>query len=695
MKDHICVGLNRTFSGWLVTIIVCFAVVLLLTACNSNNDHNSSNGNPGDGEIVNETPDNGMPAAITLQGNIPGQLIKNTANCLDSNGLVLATVNVYAGNIHYPVEDARVTFIQSLPVTASETGQFHYEVSFANSNNSSYFLSLTCGTNNMLLSHDVQAKHKLMNVFVSQNPDGLQLGDLVLPAKHINTDASCAECHVLNDSLQVTLLDFSGESIDLCNTCHDGSVALGQSEGHVSTDMSCLECHNALSWQIDTLDHQHVSYMTCIECHNNQAAQGKPATHIATDSICNACHAPGTAPWAPLSQPVDHGHVFGSCTSCHCNIIAALGNCGLGLVHPLVQQECGDCHSTNLWLPLAVDHSVLTDACVTCHDGVSASGKGNSHIETTDHCDACHEPAPATWAPVLSANVNHDEVVGSCASCHVCVIGPCNMLPAGHSDYVDDCGACHSSAGWLPLVVDHVLTTTQCITCHDGTNASGKSRSHINTTEVCEACHNPVPATWIPVAPADVDHNEVIGTCASCHAICIIECNFSFSHRDYVDSCGACHSTMTWLPLEVDHSLTTAQCVACHNNAIESGKFASHPDTSDVCEACHKPPPESWLVFFTVDHNEVNGECINCHNCVIEGPSCLKTPDDHFRYTFECGACHSTANWRPVQTFNHGAVIGNCSDCHDGIVARGKSDTHIVTTLECNVCHTTESWTPN
>ncbi|MDH5232084.1 MAG: hypothetical protein OEY38_18625, partial [Gammaproteobacteria bacterium] len=64
------------------------------------------------------------------------------------------------------------------------------------------------------------------------------------------------------------------------------------------------------------------------------------------------------------------------------------------------------------------------------------------------------------------------------------------------------------------------------------------SATHILSTDICEACHS--TTAWVPVIT--VDHNEVLGTCETCHP----------APADHVAAgvtaaCESCHSTITWL----------------------------------------------------------------------------------------------------------------------------------------------------
>ena len=76
-----------------------------------------------------------------------------------------------------------------------------------------------------------------------------------------------------------------------------------------------------------------------------------------------------------------------------------------------------------------------------------------------------------------------------------------------------ECNACHLTSAWLPATFDHAAETRTCNTCHNGIYATGKNSAHILSTETCDACHSNV--SWVPTVR--VDHNDVIGTCVSCH----------------------------------------------------------------------------------------------------------------------------------------------------------------------------------
>lgn len=99
-----------------------------------------------------------------------------------------------------------------------------------------------------------------------------------------------------------------------CETCHsDGSFA--------GTPTRCGECHAQAS---------------------RTRATWRPPTHLPTTNSCDSCHRPNT--WAPVIR-FDHLEVFGTCSSCHNNVIVA----GQHPQHIATTSECDDCHNTRMW----------------------------------------------------------------------------------------------------------------------------------------------------------------------------------------------------------------------------------------------------------------------------------------------------------------------------------------------------------
>lgn len=152
------------------------------------------------------------------------------------------------------------------------------------------------------------------------------------------------------------------------------------------------------------------------------------------------------------------------------------------------------------------------------------------------------------------------------------------------------------------------------------------------------------------------------------------------------------------------HQGMSSNCNGCHNgvNLNGTGKFLPHKvpihvATSNMCQACHTPQGFGIIPF--VDHQEVFGNCSECHNGVVAvGKSEFHTLTDA-----ECDSCHNTSHFlelNPDGSFDHANITRACSGCHNGTVAIGKTPdidatppgTHPVTTSECGYCHTTASF---
>lgn len=151
------------------------------------------------------------------------------------------------------------------------------------------------------------------------------------------------------------------------------------------------------------------------------------------------------------------------------------------------------------------------------------------------------------------------------------------------------------------------------------------------------------------------------------------------------------------IPPEPDsfHQGLSSDCVNCHADALGAipGKSLDHVATSNSCAACHTPTPLGLAVIYYVDHLEVFGNCSDCHNGVLAiGKSEFHTATDA-----ECDNCHNTTHFlvlEPDGSFNHAGVSRSCEGCHNGSVAIGKTPTppHPDTNAECGSCHTTDSF---
>jgi len=141
------------------------------------------------------------------------------------------------------------------------------------------------------------------------------------------------------------------------------------------------------------------------------------------------------------------------------------------------------------------------------------------------------------------------------------------------------------------------------------------------------------------------------------------------------------------------HQGLSAHCVNCHNEDFPDipAKVSTHVATSNNCETCHTPL--GFTVITRVDHQEVFGNCSQCHNGVLA----IGKSEFHVATTQECGDCHNTEHFlmlNPDGSFDHSGILRSCSGCHNDTIAIGKtpSPPHPVTDSECGECHTTATF---
>jgi predicted CXXCH cytochrome family protein len=147
------------------------------------------------------------------------------------------------------------------------------------------------------------------------------------------------------------------------------------------------------------------------------------------------------------------------------------------------------------------------------------------------------------------------------------------------------------------------------------------------------------------------------------------------------------------------HQGLSSSCVSCHNDGFVTigSKAGDHLATSNTCETCHTPLGFDIVSF--VDHQEVSGNCSGCHNGVLAiGKSSFHLPTNG-----ECDSCHNTTSFFALSTdgsFDHTGITSGCAGCHNGTSATGKTPdpgdnppgTHPVTSADCINCHSTESF---
>jgi predicted CXXCH cytochrome family protein len=332
--------------------------------------------------------------------------------------------------------------------------------------------------------------------------------------------------------------------------------------------------------------------------------------------------------------------------------IAEHSKTGYPLTGMHTSARCEDCHQQGVFRGTPRD-------CASCHvRGARLAGSNvvmaPQHLPTQATCETCHNTVTFSGARFNHMGVTRDR----CATCHNGVVATGKPMTPVHAGVTTNCGDCHrSSVNWMSARPDHRLFTvaTNCTTCHNGSTATGKTATHIQTTA----------------------------------------------------NCIACHTVVTWKPSTWNHSQqpVTNQCSTCHNGSTASGKTANHIPYQVLsgvavgnCDACHRAGYANWSPGYFHRYVTVSNQCSTCHLTGTYGLTSKPNTPTHAGVTGNCENCHrSTASWQSTSKPDHSLFTAatNCTTCHNGSTATGKTATHMQTTANCIACHTVVTWKPS
>ena len=497
-----------------------------------------------------------------------------------------------------------------------------------------------------------------------------------------------------------------------CSGCHATGTRVGAMPrpiNHVPLPASseCDTCHTSfVSFLVKNYNHAGV-IGNCATCHNGQSlgVMSKSAAHFPTVQPCDACH---TNTVTFLNWRMDHTAVSGGCATCHSGQFPNVAQ--MPTLHiPSNGKDCGSCHAAPLAVPGPItffgalfDHSTATPAvagnCSTCHIGTypGVSGPSTSHIATGGaQCDTCHTVSNTNnYTSWLGATFSHSPAPTSCASCHNGVIAQGKSATA-HIATTLDCINCHTGTNtsnyttWLGASYGHSPAPATCQNCHNGTIASGKSVNHLATSLDCISCHTGTnTSTYQNWLGAVYTHSPAPTTCQNCHNGTTAT-GKGATHITTSADCNTCHinttSYTTWLGATYSHSPTPTSCATCHNGVQQTGQSSNHMPTAGLgdCIVCHTVAKSAnfttWLGAL-YSHSPVPAICSNCHNGIISKGKLAS----HVATTQECGTagCHDATRSNNFTTFlnagfNHVAITTTCKSCHDGVQATGTPTSHI------------------
>ena len=398
----------------------------------------------------------------------------------------------------------------------------------------------------------------------------------------------------------------------------------GQSKRASNPDTECLSCHaqpdlksaSGHSVFVNAAKHQASVHaiLNCTSCHTD--VSGFPHTARIKKVDCAACHSDEAA-----SVPASIHAVLGaqSCTDCH------------GSAHDtrsalsLLPQICNSCHTAEVKDFLASAHGAARKAgdprsptCETCHGSihkiVSASDQASPVAKKNQPatCGGCH----ADPAFLASHQIPFAHPVESYqASVHGRAVAAGNNNAAACSD-------CHSAHAIYPAqnarsTINHWNVPGTCATCHAEIAKTYRASVHgqavaygVFDAPVCTDCHGD-HAILAPQDPGSLVNPARVSlvTCGRCHGDARLEARYNLPADRVPTFANSFHGLAARAG-----SQSVANCASCHgvHNIFRSSDPRSTVNTANLsrtCGACHTGAGKTFAIGpVHVDSNPRNEE---------------------------------------------------------------------------------------
>ncbi len=487
---------------------------------------------------------------------------------------------------------------------------------------------------------------------------------------HRAVTTDCVACHVEHMGIDAELRPFDVRSFD-----HARDAGYPLDGKHAPLAAQCIACHKTRSYTRLT--------PACASCHADPHKGSLGST-------CERCHTTQVA-FKETNAAFDHSrtafpltgeHRTVACTSCHRNQVyrgIKFAQCSACHQDPHKERfgpSCSTCHVAETWRTKRVDHDRTDYPLMAKHQTVE--------------CAKCHVQ------PAIKVKLSADR----CAVCH---------KDPHRGEFVQDCKACHTEAGFAKAPFDHATTpfplsgkhaSTSCVSCHkpaaSGRLSTGREIGFRGLTSDCVSCHE------------DAHDKELGLACQNCHGTATFKVP-TYKHMRAAEffagqhapvSCDRCHTpttavqpVRTGMPISrVRYKNASTTCATCHKD-VHLGQVG------DACERCHSIdrakfsvanfPHERTKLPLTGAHASV--DCSKCHKS--ESGTFPAGTGAAVRLTglsTTCAACH-----RDVHL---GQVVTTCETCHSTTQFKITGYKHRNTALasffagrhltaECSQCH--------
>ncbi len=400
-------------------------------------------------------------------------------------------------------------------------------------------------------------------------------------------------------------------------------------------------------------------------------------------------------------------------------LLAVLGLRGQGdqrTPHGELRIDCGDCHTSERWTPLARPTKFRHESTGFALQGVHRNAS----------CRGCHRSLVFNRVGMACADchveVHRGELGPRCESCHTATTwsdqqrlsrahyGTRFPLFGTHARL--DCAACHRNQP----PQEYVNTPAECGNCHLDTFARTASPNHVASgfSRRCEDCHAVTAVRWQDARfshpesfPLAAGHGGL--ACKRCHTgrgylgqnpACIACHQTQFaaagepSHAGFPTTCQECHLVAGWRPAKFEHTATGFPLTGAHTRATCTGCHAGgrYAGTPGDCNTCHDP---DYARTTSPNHRAagIPTDCQRCHSTTAWRPANF----DHDRTPFPLTGAHTRLDCtRCHKGGGYGGVPTDCNSCHNADYARSTNPNHQASSFptQCQSCHNTSAWRP-
>jgi cytochrome b subunit of formate dehydrogenase len=507
---------------------------------------------------------------------------------------------------------------------------------------------------------------------------------------------SCASCH---DQSRLHARSLHGQAeargdelAPGCTDCHGGHEVLPAADPQsltavMNVPVLCGRCHregSPVSLNRDISQDQILeNYSMSIH------GQGLYEQGLTVTAVCTSCHtAHDILPHTDTRSSIHHDNVGATCEQCHGQIEEVHRQVIEGRLwqeEPHKIPACVDCHPPHKVRRVLYPAGSSDDDCLSCHSDPTLTMEREGQdvslfvdrelVATSAHegtaCAQCHvDVTPSLSRPC--------ETVSEPVDCSICHSGPVQdykggihgqLFTAGDPD-APSCLHCHGKHDVLKKEIPSSPTfarnvPTLCAECHrageqaavrietevvdiydsyiDSIHGKGLVDSGLLVTANCADCHTAHAELPVDDEASSVHHENVAGTCGTCHHG--IEETFR---------------TSVHMPDGVDTEHRYPSCEDCHTShtigRTDKGDFRFL--MMEQCGRCHETEAET---FFDTFHGKVSrlgsegaAKCYDCHGT----HDILPTSDPasalgRERVVETCGECHEGSNRRFAGYLTH------------------------------------------